>query len=82
MIVTIFLSILSSLFSFLIGFLPIGSIPSGITDALTYIVGVMNTFNYFFPIGTLFSVLAITLAFELGVFLYHFAMWIYRLLRG
>jgi len=82
MIITAILNLIYSLVNFLLSFLPIGNIPSGISDGISYIVGVMNTFNYFFPIGTLFAVLAITVTFELAVFVYHFSMWIYRLVRG
>jgi len=82
MILTIILDLLFNFVNFLLGNLPLGDIPTGITDALAYFVGVMNTFNYFFPISTLFQVLSITVAFELGVFIYHFSMWLYRLIRG
>jgi len=77
--------ILTFLFNFffdflngLINLLPVGSIPTGIGDSLTYIVGVMNTFNWFFPLDTLFTVLGITVGFELVVVSYHFIMWILR----
>jgi len=82
MITAFFLNIFYSLIIFLLGLLPVGSLPSDITTSLAYIVGVMNTFNYFFPIGALFSVLALSISFELAIMVFHFANWIYHKIRG
>jgi len=78
MITTFFLLIVNTFVVFLLSFLPSGSIPSGILTSLNYIVGVMNTFNWFFPLDTLFTVLGITIAYELIVLSYHFIMWILK----
>jgi len=78
MITTFLLIIVNTFVGFLLSILPIGNIPSGILTSLSYIVGVMNTFNWFFPLDTLFTVLLITLTYELAVLTYHFVMWVLR----
>jgi len=82
MISTFFLTIFYNFFNLLIGFLPVGFIPSDIASSLTYIVGIMNTFNFFFPIGALFLALGISLGFETAVLLFRFVNWIYHKIRG
>lgn len=78
MIVTFFLLIINTFVSFILSFLPVGTLPAGILTGLNYIVGVMNTFNWFFPLDTLFTVLAIAVGFEIIVMVYHFGMWVLR----
>jgi len=78
MITTFFILIVNTFFGVLLSLLPVGSIPSGILSSLNYVVGVMNTFNWFFPLDTLFAVLLITLSYELAVVTYHFVIWLLR----
>lgn len=82
MIITFLLTIFYSFILFLIGLLPVGVLPVGISTALIYIIGVVNSFNWFFPITDLFAVLFIALIFEAAVLLWHFINWVYRLIRG
>lgn len=82
MITTFFLNIFSNFLTGLFGLLPTGTLSSEVQNALIYITGVMNTFNYFFPIDILFSVLAIAISFELALLLFHFGNWIYGKIRG
>jgi len=82
MIVTFILQIAYAFINFLIGFLPVGSLPPQITTALTYFVGVINSFNFLFPIDTLITVLGISISFELAVVFFHFINWVYHKIRG
>jgi len=81
MITSFLLQIVFTFLNFLISFLPVGSLPSGIPTAITYIAGVMNTFNWFFPLDTLFAVLAIAVAFEVAIIVFHFVEWVYHKIR-
>lgn len=78
MITTFILITVNTFVGFLLALLPTGSLPSGISSSMYYIFGVMNTFNWFFPLDTLFTVLAITVGYELVVMGYYFIMWILR----
>jgi len=82
MITTFLLTILYSLLNLLVGFLPIGSLPAPISSALTYFVGILNTFNFFFPIDTLLTVLVFAVGFHAIIYLYHLINWIYHKIRG
>lgn len=82
MITGFLLSILVAFVTFLIQLLPVGGLPSGVTDAITYIAGVMNTFNFILPISTLFTILTFGLSFQFVIWLWEFSMWIMRMVRG
>ena len=81
MIVSFILTVVFGFISYLISFLPVGELPSGISTALTYISGVMNTFNWFFPLDSLFVVLSIAITFELAVVAFKLVEWVYHKIR-
>lgn len=78
MIITFLLAIVNIFVSFLLGFLPTGSIPTSIILYFSYLVGFLTAFNWFFPIDQLLLVLGLTIGFELVVVAYHFIMWILK----
>jgi len=82
MITTFFLTVLFSFLGLVLGLLPTGSLPTAITTSLEFIVGYMNTFNFFFPIQEIFVLLGVALLFELALQIFHFANWIYHKIRG
>jgi len=82
MIFSFFLTILFSLLGLLIGVLPVGAMSTEISTALSYFIGVLNTFNYVFPVDTLLAVLTIALSVELTFLLWNFANWVYHKIRG
>jgi len=82
MISTFFLSIFYSFVNFLVSFLPSGSLPSGVSTAVTYFWGVVNTFSYLLPLDTLLQALLVVFAFEFAIMLWAFLNWIIRKIPG
>jgi len=82
MIVTFFLIVGYNFYVFLLGFLPSGTLPSGITSAVSYFVSLMYRFNAVLPIDTLFQVVGAFVAFEAAVFLFNLLQWIYHQVWG
>jgi len=82
MIFTFLLTIFNTFVSFLLSFLPSGNLPSIITDAFTYFVGVMNAFSYVIPVATLFQAFALIVAVDLAILLWHFINWVIRKIPG
>jgi len=68
--------------SFILGLLHSGTLAQGIIDAIQYFWGVLNSFSYIFPVGTLLAALLIVLAFDLAVMAWHFLQWIIRKIPG
>jgi len=82
MIITFLITLLSVFMQFLINILPTGSLPSGISAAITYFVSVMYRFNALLPVDTLFQVVGAFVVFEAGVFGFRFIQWIYHQIWG
>lgn len=78
-------TILNFLFLFLeavINLLPQGGLPVVIGSAFSYFIGVINTFSYVVPIGTLLSAVAVVAAFDGALLLWGFINWIVRKIPG
>jgi hypothetical protein len=82
MITTFFLQLLYSFVNFLVALLPNGNLPTQITTAFAYFVSVANTFSYVVPIGTLLAALAILIAVDGAIMLWHFFNWVIRKIPG
>lgn len=82
MITSFFISILSAFVTFIVALLPSGSLPSGVSSAVTAAVGYIQVFDFLFPVGTLFTVLAAAIVFHLAMFLWSMLLWIISLVRG
>jgi len=78
MIFTLLLNFLYGVVLFLIGVLPVGSLPTAFSAALNYFWGILNAFSYIIPVETLLEALLIMLAFDLAVLLWHFIQWVIR----
>lgn len=78
MIATFWLYLGYQFYSFLVSFLPSGSLPAGISTSFTTIVSYMFKFNAILPIDTLFQVLTATLVVEAAVLLLDGFLWILR----
>jgi len=75
------LGIIATGLAALIAFLPNSTgLSTEATDAITYIVGLARSFDWLFPINTLFTVLGLAIAFHLGVFLFKSVRWILHLI--
>jgi len=82
MIVTIILNAFFDFLVFLVGFLPVGSIPTAIGTSLNFLFGVLNTFNYVIPISTMLLAALATLVLDGAILLWHFINWIIRKIPG
>lgn len=82
MIVTFLLNIFYLFVLGLIQLLPTGNLPQAMTDAIAYFMGVVNSFSYVIPVGTLLQALAIVLAFDAAMLLWRFINWIIRKIPG
>jgi len=82
MISTFFLNILFAFVDFVVGFLPSGHLPTSITTAFNYFVGVANTFSYVVPIDTLLQAALIVLAFDGAMLGWYLLNWIIRKIPG
>lgn len=82
MITTFFLSIINSFVGLLLNLLPTGSLPSGISTAISYFWAIVNSFSYVFPVSTLLAAFLVLLAFDLAVLLWHLLQWILRKIPG
>lgn len=82
MISTFFLSIFYSFVSFLVGFLPTGTLPASIASSFAYFMGLVNSFSYFVPVATLLQAALLVLAFDGALFLWSFINWIIRKIPG
>jgi len=82
MIIGFFINILSSILAFFINLLPILNIPAEWTTAITLIWGYINAMSFLLPITTLLTILGIVLTIEVVIFVWHFGLKIYHMLRG
>lgn len=82
MITTFLLIIANAFLNFLLSFLPTGSLPSAIPQAVHYFVGIVNSFSYVIPVQTLFEAFALVVSVDLAILLWHFIQWIIRKIPG
>jgi len=82
MITTLLLFVFNAFVGFLLGLLPTGTLPTVITTAFAYFVGVMNAFSYVIPVATLFQAFALVIAVDLAILLWHFINWVIRKIPG
>jgi len=76
------ISILTSIASFFIAFLPVIAVPTGWLDAITLIWGYVNAMAFLLPVTTLVQILALVVTIEVAVFLWHFSLKLYHMIRG
>lgn len=78
-LITIFLGILNATLSLL----PTSDgFPDEVTTALQYVTSQALSWEYYFPVSTLFTVLALFLAYEFAIFTWHGIRWIIGVIRG
>jgi len=82
MISTFFLTTLAGFANLLVGILPTGHLPAVMTTSFAYFVGLANSFNYVVPIAAMLQALAVVLAFDGAVLLWHFINWVIRKIPG
>lgn len=82
MITTVILLIFNAFISGILSLLPAGTLPTEISDAFAYFVGVMNSFSYVFPVATLFQAFALVITVDIAILLWQFINWIIRKIPG
>jgi len=82
MITSAFLIILASLLTFLVGFLPVGTLPASVSASLVSVWGMVNAFSYLIALDTFITILVLVVAFDLIVFLWHLIQWVIRKVPG
>jgi len=82
MILTVLLNFFYALLGFLVDATPTGHLPSTISSAFAYFVGVANLFSYVVPVGTLLAAALVILAFDGAVLGWHFLNWVIRKIPG
>lgn len=82
MITSFLLSMGYTLIGALMSVLPTGHLPSIMSTAFAYFLGVANTFSYIIPVGTLLQALVVVVAVDGAILVWHFANWIIRKIPG
>jgi len=82
MILTVFLNFIDNFLLTIIGFLPVGNLPVGITNGISYFWGVLNSFSYILPVSTMLSASVVVISFDAAVLLWHMVQWIIRKIPG
>jgi hypothetical protein len=79
MIVTFLLTMAADFLTGLISILPSSTgLPSGISSALTYMIGAINSMSYIINVSALFGALVVVVGFEAGLWAIHAVQWIYK----
>jgi len=82
MITGFFISIVTTVVVFFVGLLPIIAVPMDWISAVNLIWGYMNALSFLLPISTLLTILSLVITIEVAVFLWHFSLKLYHMIRG
>lgn len=82
MITSFFLTLFYWLINAVLSVLPVGHLPAIMSTAFAYIVNVANSFSYIIPVSTLLQAVAVVIAVDGAIMLWHFANWIIRKIPG
>jgi len=82
MITTFLIATLVSFIGFFIGLLPTGVLPVAVSSSFSYLSGILNTFNFIFPISHLFIVFILVITVDIVVWVFHSFLWVYHKIRG
>jgi len=66
----------------LLGFFPTGFLPTAISTAVSYFVGIANAYSYIIPVDTLLQAVGVILVFDTAMLLWHFINWIIKKIPG
>jgi len=79
MITSFFISVVAWFLSLMIAVLPVSSgLPVDLQSSLESIAASVNSFNFLFPVSTLFDVVGFTLAFEVLWWTFWGIFWLYK----
>jgi len=83
MILTLLLNFLYGIVQGILSVLPGGSvIPTAISNAFTYVVYQISGWTFIFPIGTVLTILQLTIVIEFTLWTWHGGIWVYKRIRG
>jgi len=82
MITGFFLQVLTTLITFFVMILPVIAVPQGWLDAISLVWGYINAMSFLLPISTLLQILGLVVVIEVFLFIYHFSLKVYHLVRG
>jgi len=57
-------------------------LPTEIGNAIALFAGYMKMFEFIFPVTLLFNLVALTVAFEIAIFLFKRGIWLIQLISG
>lgn len=78
MILTAILNIFNIFLSGVINLLPVGHLPVGIVNGITYFWYLLNEFSYVFPVSTLFAALLVLFGFDIAMLIIHFITFVIK----
>lgn len=58
--------------------LPVISVPSGISEALTYLINILWQWDFIFPVNTMLWGLGIYITLEIATILIKVGLWVYQ----
>ena len=82
MITSLILSIFLTFLNYIIGLLPVGSLPAQVSEALTYFLSKLGMLSTFLPVSTFLLVFKYVVDFEIVVLGLKLFLWIISKIRG
>jgi len=82
MIIAFFIKLITAIVTFFISLLPTIAMPADWTNAITLIWGYVNAMSFLLPVSTLLTILTLVMTIEIVVFIWHFGLKIYHMVRG
>lgn len=82
MIIGFFITLITTIVTFLLSILPVYDMPAEWIAAVNLIWGYLNAMSFLLPVSTLLTVLGIALFFHVTIFGWNFAIKIYHMIRG
>lgn len=76
MIIELLLTPIFAILTFLIGSMPVIQLPGFVMGAVSGMISIFNTANFFLPINTLFVILGSIMLFEMGMLTFYVVNWV------
>lgn len=82
MIIGFLLNIFFNIIYYFLSLLPTGGLSSNVATAFNYIFGVLHSFDFIIPTGTVVSILTILVTFHGAILLFNMLNWTLGKIRG
>lgn len=76
MIVELILTPIFSILGWLINLMPVIVFPEYLMGSITGMISIFNTANFFLPMSSLFVILGVIMAFEMGMVVFYVVNWV------